>query len=74
MLLAARPRSRGFLADAVSVDLDEGPGLVGAQTLVFSFADTEGSAAMARRLGGAYAGMLAGHHRLIRAGLAAHGG
>ena len=33
MLLAARPRSRGFLADAVSVDLDEGPGLVGAQTL-----------------------------------------
>jgi class 3 adenylate cyclase len=47
---------------------------VGTQTLVFLFADTEGFTAMARRLEGAYAGVLADHHRLIRAGLAAHGG
>jgi len=44
------------------------------QTRTFLFADIEGSAAMGRRLGGAYAGVLADHHRLIRAVLAAHGG
>ena len=44
------------------------------QTLTFLFADIEGSAAMAQRLGDAYAGVLADYRRLIRAGLAAHGG
>jgi class 3 adenylate cyclase len=49
-------------------------GLVDTQTLTFLFTDVEGSAAMAQRLGDAYAGLLADHHQLIRAGLAAHGG
>ena len=49
-------------------------GLVAMQTLTFLFADIEGSAARAQRRGDAYAGAVAGHHRLIRAGLAAHGG
>ena len=44
------------------------------QTLTFLFTDIEGSTAMLQRLGDAYAGVLADHHRLIRAGLAAHGG
>jgi hypothetical protein len=48
-----------------------GLGLVATQTLMFLFADVEGSAAIGPRLGGAYA---ADHHRLIRAGLAVHGG
>ena len=43
-------------------------------TRTFLFADIEGSAAMRRRLGNAYAGVLADHHRLVRAVLAAHGG
>jgi hypothetical protein len=41
------------LAGAVSVDLDEGPGLVATQRLMFVFTE---------------------YHRLIRAGLTAHGG
>ena len=40
----------------------------------FLFTDVEGSTAMLRRLGDAYAGVLADHHRLIRAALAAQGG
>jgi hypothetical protein len=44
------------------------------QTLMFLFADIEGSATMVRRLADAYAGRRPDHHRLIRAGLAAHGG
>ena len=44
------------------------------QTLTFLFADIEGSAAMSKRLGDGWAGVLADHRRLIRAGLAAHGG
>ncbi len=44
------------------------------QTLTFLFTDIEGSTAMSRRLGDAWAGVLADHRRLIRAGLAAHGG
>jgi predicted ATPase/class 3 adenylate cyclase len=44
------------------------------QTLAFLFTDIEGSTAMLQRLGDAYAGVLADHHRVIRAGLAAHGG
>ena len=44
------------------------------QTLTFLFADIEGSAAMSQRLGDGWAGVLADHRRLIRAGLAAHGG
>ena len=50
------------------------PGMVAAQTLMFLFADIEGSAAMVRRLGDGYPGVLADHRRLIRAGLAVHGG
>ena len=49
-------------------------GLVATQKLTFLFADIEGSAAVWQRLGDAYAAVLADHHRLIRAGLAAHGG
>jgi class 3 adenylate cyclase len=47
--------------------------VVATQTLTFLFADIEGSAAMLARLGDVWAGVLADHHRLIRAGLA-HGG
>jgi len=51
-----------------------GLGLVATQTFMSLFADIEGFAAMGRRLGGTYARGLADHRRLIRAGLAAHGG
>ena len=61
----------GVLGRAVSVNPDEKPWLVATQTLTFLFADIEGSASMAQRLGDAYAGVLADHHQLIRAGLAA---
>ncbi len=44
------------------------------QTLTFLFTDIEGSTAMLQHLGDAYAQVLADHHRLIRAALAAHGG
>ena len=44
------------------------------QTRMFLFADIEGAAPMSRRLRDAYSGVLADHRRLIRAGLAAHGG
>jgi len=49
-------------------------GLVATQTLTFLFTDVEGWAAMGQRLGGTHAGLLAGHHRLIRAGLVTYGG
>jgi predicted ATPase/class 3 adenylate cyclase len=45
-----------------------------AQTLTFLFTDIEGSTAMLQRLGGSYAEVLAGHHGIIRSGLAAHHG
>ena len=44
------------------------------QTLTFLFTDIEGSTALLVRLGDGYAQVLADHHRLIRASLAAHGG
>lgn len=44
------------------------------QTLTLLFAGIEGSAAMAERLGDTWAAVAVGDHRLIRAGLAAHGG
>jgi predicted ATPase/class 3 adenylate cyclase len=47
---------------------------VATQTFTFLFTDIEGSTAMAARLGDARAGVLADHHRLVRAALAAHGG
>jgi predicted ATPase/class 3 adenylate cyclase len=47
---------------------------VAKQTLTFLFTDIEGSTAMLQRLGDAYAEVLADHHRLVRAGLAAHDG
>jgi len=41
----------------------------------FLFTDIEGSTALLRRVGGdVYAGVLAGHHGLIRSALAGHGG
>ncbi|HXB46309.1 MAG TPA: LuxR C-terminal-related transcriptional regulator [Streptosporangiaceae bacterium] len=44
------------------------------QTFTFLFTDVEGSTAMVRRLGNAYARVLADHHRLIRRALAARDG
>jgi len=45
------------------------------ETLTFLFTDIEGSTALLRRVGqGGYAQVLAGHHSIIRSGLAAHGG
>jgi predicted ATPase/class 3 adenylate cyclase len=61
-------------AKATAGDESAGEGLPGSRTLSFLFTDIEGSTAMLRRLGGAYAGVLADHHRLIREALAAHGG
>jgi class 3 adenylate cyclase len=49
-------------------------GLLATQTLTFLFTDIEGSTAMLRRLGAAYAELLSDHHRLIRAQLSAHDG
>jgi hypothetical protein len=49
------------------------PGLVATQTLTFLFTDIEGWAEMGQRRGDAHAGVLAGHHRLNRAGLAGDG-
>jgi class 3 adenylate cyclase len=63
-----------LVAGAVSVNPDEKPWAVATQTLTFLFTDIEGSTAMAGRLGDAWAGVLADHHRLIRAALAAHDG
>jgi predicted ATPase/class 3 adenylate cyclase/DNA-binding CsgD family transcriptional regulator len=48
-------------------------GFVATQTFTFLFTDIEGSTALVR-LGSAYAGVLADHHRLIREVLAVHGG
>ena len=45
------------------------------ETFTFLFTDIEGSTALLRRLGeGLYGQVLAGHHALVRSGLAAHGG
>ena len=45
------------------------------ETFTFLFTDIEGSTALVQRLGeDLYAQLLAGHHRLIRSGLAAHDG
>ena len=63
-----------FLAGAVGVNLDGKRWAVATQTFTFFFTDIEGSTAMAERLGNAWAGVLADHHRLIRGALAAHGG
>jgi class 3 adenylate cyclase/tetratricopeptide (TPR) repeat protein len=47
----------------------------GVETLTFLFTDIEGSTALLGRVGqDVYARVLAGHHRIIRSGLAAHGG
>ena len=74
-VLAARLRRPvGFWPVRLASISMRGLGLVATQTLMFLFAGIEGSAAMAQRLGDAYAGVLAGHRRLVRAGLAAHGG
>ena len=45
------------------------------ETFTFLFTDIEGSTALLGRVGqGVYAQVLAGHHAIIRSGLAAHGG
>jgi class 3 adenylate cyclase len=45
------------------------------ETLTFLFTDIEGSTALLGRVGDEeYARVLAGHHALVRSGLAAHGG
>jgi class 3 adenylate cyclase len=49
-------------------------GLVATQTLTFLSTDIEGWAAVGQRLGDTRVGARAGHQRLIRARLAAHGG
>jgi hypothetical protein len=67
-------RPAGFPVGAVSVNLDEGPGLVATQTLMFLFAEIEVSAAIMQRLADARARGGGRQSRLIRAGLAAHGG
>jgi hypothetical protein len=58
----------------LGVDLDEGPGLVATQTLMFVLAGIGDPAAQTGRLGNASVGVAAGAGRLIRAGLAGHGG
>lgn len=58
----------------LATTLMRGLGLVATQTLTFSFSDIDGRTAMARRLGDEYAGTASGHHRVIQAGQAAHGG
>ena len=64
----------GFLAGAVASTLRRSPRLMATPTLTFLFTDIEASTAMVQRLGDAWAGVLADHHRLIRAGVTAHGG
>jgi class 3 adenylate cyclase len=49
-------------------------GRLATQTLTFLFTDVEGSTALLTSLGDRYAEVLADHHQLIRASLAAHGG
>ena len=63
-----------FWSARLASTLMRSPGLMATQTLMFWFTGTEGSTAMSRRLGDAYAEVLADHHRLIREALAAHGG
>ncbi len=63
-----------MVANTAGGDEAAGEDLLGSRTLTFLFTDIEGSTAMLRRIGGAYAGVLADHHRLIRAELAAHDG
>jgi hypothetical protein len=63
-------RRRWLLDSAVGVNLDEGPGPVSTQTLMFLFAGIGVSAAVVR-LGKRAA---AGYLRLIRPGLAGHDG
>ena len=48
--------------------------MVTTQTLTFVLADIEVSAAVVQRPGDAYPDLLAGYHKLVRAGLAAYAG
>jgi class 3 adenylate cyclase len=67
-------RPVGFWPVRLALISMRGLGLVATQTFMFSFADIEGPAALGQRLGDVYAGVLADYHRLLRAGLAGHGG
>jgi predicted ATPase/class 3 adenylate cyclase len=61
--------------DTMNVNLIWKPGgALVTQTLTFLFTDIEGSTALLQRLGPAYAEVLADHHDLIRAAIAAHEG
>ncbi len=74
---AGRPAAGGMLQRDAALAVRQGePGqLVSAGALTFVFTDIEGSTALLRRVGeGVYAQLLADHHALIRAVLAAHGG
>ena len=65
---------RPLLLGKISSDLKGKPLALAMQTLTFLFTDIEGSTAMLLRLGDAYGQVLADHHQLVRAALAAHGG
>ena len=70
-------RARGpvtFRSPRSASTSDGSLGLLATQTLTFLFTDVEGSTALLMRLGDRYAEVLADHHQLIRASLAAHGG
>ena len=67
-------RSLTFCSPRSASTSDGSLGLLATQTLTFLFTDIEGSTALLARLGDGYAQVLADHHRLIRASLAAHGG
>ena len=70
-------RPVAFWPPQLASTLMRSPGLVATQTLTLLFTDIEGSTAMVRRLGAAWPGVLADHHRLIRAArdaAVAHGG
>jgi predicted ATPase/class 3 adenylate cyclase/DNA-binding CsgD family transcriptional regulator len=74
MFARSAEEADGFLAVRLASTSMRSLGLVATQTLTFLFTDIEGSTAMVQRLGDAWAGVLADHHRLIRAALAAHDG
>jgi class 3 adenylate cyclase len=63
-----------LLSGAVGVNPTGSLRPLATQTLTFLFTDIEGSTALLRRLGDAYAEVLTAHRRLIRVALATHGG
>jgi hypothetical protein len=72
MVWPRRQEAGGSWSARLGADLDEGPGLVATQMLMFLLAGAGGPAVAAGRLADAH-GVAAGDGRLIRAGLAGHG-